>query len=432
MFFKRKSSDEQHETAWVALRYPDFRAMYGAQFISAIGSWMQLAAVNWHVYILTRDPIALGLVGLVRIGPIIVLSLLGGVMADAMDRRRLLLWTQMIMALCAGTLAFITMTGGESLALIYLFTAIMSGASAFDKPAWSALLPNLVPSQQLGNAVRLNVVSNQLTSVLGPVIAGLLLGATNAGIAYLFNALSFLPVIWFLAQIVLPPLKNENRTPVSFASMFEGLRFIRRTPILWASMWMDFFATLFSSAMALLPIYAADILRVSAFGYGILYAAPSIGSAIGALIMAQIGTRLKQPGAVMLWAVAAYGVATIVFGLSTTFALALAALAVVGFSDAISMVIRNAMRQLLTPDRLRGRMVSVNMIFFMGGPQLGELEAGVLASLFGPVFSVVSGGIATLIAVAAIAASSPVLRQYEEIIPSEEEDKEADSAPATA
>lgn len=411
------SSEPSAGSAWSALRHPDFRAMYLAQFVSYCGSFMQLAAVNWHVYNLTGSMTALGLVGLVRVLPIILFSLLGGVVADARDRRKLMLFTQSAMLIPAFILALATFGDSVSLPLIYAATALISGLAAFDRPAWNALLPNLVPRSELGNAVRLNVLAAQMTAVLGPVLAGLALGALGPGAAYLLNALSFVPVVMALAFLRVAPVSVEmegTKPEVSLRAMIEGLRFVRSTPLLWSSMLLDFFATFFSSALALLPVYASDILRVGEVGYGILYAAPYIGATLGALIMAQYGGRLKRQGEAMLIAVAVYGAATIVFGLSTSFLLALIALTVTGFADAISTAVRNALRQLLTPDRLRGRMLSINMIFFMGGPQLGEFEAGLVAQAFGAPFSVVSGGIGTLIVVAAIAHSVPALRTYRE------------------
>lgn len=420
------------ESSFVALRYPDFRWMYVAQLLSFTGSSMQLAAVNWHIYDLTHDLVALGLVGLVRILPIIVLSLVGGVVADAMDRRKLMLWTQGASFIFAGVLALATLSHHESLPLIYLMTACLSGATAFDTPAWSALLPNLVPGHQIGNAARLNVVAYQVTAVVGPVIAGLLIGAFGTGITYAINSLSYVPVIIALMMIHVKVAPPVGRGAINFGALREGLSFVMHTPLLWGSMLLDFFATLFSSAVALLPVYASDILHVGAQGYGILFAAPSIGSTLGAMTAAQFSHRMKRQGELMLISVALYGVATVLFGISTSFWLSLIALGLVGLMDSISTVIRNALRQLLTPDRLRGRMVSVNMIFFMGGPQLGDFEAGVLARATSPLFSVVFGGVATVIVVAAIALRIPALRRYTEISAPVIEQAAEQTPPSTA
>ncbi len=401
-------------SAWSVLRHPAFRWFFIAQIFSITGSAMQLAAVNWDVWRITHNELALGVVGLVRIVPIIVLSLLGGVVADAMDRRKLQLATQSLMLVFAGILAIVTITGNESLPLIYLLTAAISGMSAFDQPARNAMVPNLVEPHEISHAARLNVVMYTVTSVFGPVLAGFILAAFGSGAAYAFNALSFIPVVIVLIGLkrVLMPAPVGAKREISFEAMFEGLRFVKSSPLLWSTMLVDFFATLLASATVLLPVYATDVLKVGATGYGILTAAPAVGATLGAIVMAQYGGRIQKQGVVMLWAVAWFGVATIIFGYSTVFWLSLLALAGTGFTDSISAGIRSPLRQVLTPDHLRGRMLSVNMMFFMGGPQLGEFEAGVVARAFGPVISVVTGGVATVLVVAWIARSFPTLTRY--------------------
>ncbi len=409
-----KGIPEASTSAWSVLRHPGFRWFFIAQIFSITGSAMQLAAVNWDVWRITHNELALGVVGLVRIMPIIILSLLGGVVADAVDRRKLQLVSQSLMLIFAAILAIVTIMGSESLALIYVLTAAISGMSAFDQPARNAMIPNLVAPHEISNAARLNVVMYTVTSVLGPVITGFILAAFGSGAAYLFNALSFIPVVIVLIGLkrVTIPAPVGDKRKISFTALFEGLRFVKSSPLLWSTMLVDFFATLLASATVLLPVYATDVLKVGAVGYGALYAAPAIGATIGAVIMAQYGGRIMKQGVVMLWAVAWFGVATIVFGYSTVFWLSLLALAATGFTDSISAGIRSPLRQVLTPDHLRGRMLSVNMMFFMGGPQLGEFEAGVLAHLLGPVASVVTGGVATVLVVAWIARSFPTLTRY--------------------
>jgi MFS family permease len=209
-----------------------------------------------------------------------------------------------------------------------------------------------------------------------------------------------------------PEPPREERAPVSWAAAREGLSFVFRTPIIRSTMLLDFFATFFASATALLPMVATDVLGVGPAGYGLLSAAPSVGALLAGLVMAPLADRIRRRGAVLLWAVAAYGAATVAFGFARELAWAFLWLAVTGAADNVSMVLRNVIRQLATPDRMRGRMTSVNMIFFMGGPQLGELEAGLVAQWRGVVASVVSGGVACMLAVGWIAARDPVLRRY--------------------
>ena len=199
---------------------------------------------------------------------------------------------------------------------------------------------------------------------------------------------------------------------ISLAAAIEGLRFVFRTPLIRSTMLLDFFATFFASATALLPIFAQDVLGVGAHGYGVLSAAPSVGAIVASLVMVRLVDHIERRGLVLLWAIAFYGLATVFFGFSQLFLLSFLCLAITGAADTVSMVIRNLVRQLTTPDHIRGRMTSVNMIFFMGGPQLGELEAGLVANAWGPVLSVASGGLGCLLVTALVAARTPQLRQY--------------------
>ncbi|HEV2750000.1 MAG TPA: MFS transporter [Gemmatimonadales bacterium] len=401
-----------------ALRHRDFRLLWIGQLLSFSGSRMQTAAILWHVSLLAapgRKGIALGLVGAVQVVPIIAFSMLSGVMADALDRRKVMLATQTVMALFAAALAALTFAGLRVVWPIYVLAALSSAAASFDGPARQALIPNLVPREHLANAIGLNTVMFQFASVAGPTLAGLVIAGPGLAWVYAVNAVSFLMVIAALLLIRTCPRPRQATAPpaqISWAAAREGLRFVFAQPIVRSTMLLDFVATFFASATALLPIFAQDILHVGARGYGWLYAAPSVGAALAGVVMAYGIDRIERRGAVLLWAVAAYGAATVVFGISKSFWLTLLCLAAVGGADTVSTVIRNIVRQLETPDELRGRMTGVNMIFFMGGPQLGELEAGAVAQLFGAVASVVSGGLGCLVATAAVARREPRLRRY--------------------
>jgi MFS family permease len=395
-------------SSFSALHYRDFRLLWIGQLVSITGSQMQLVAINWHVYLLTKSPLALGAVGLVRVVPIVLCSLVGGVVADAFDRRRLLVITQTAMLLSAGTLAAITASGSESVWPIYLLTALSSAATAFDNPSRQALLPMLVPAEVFPNAVSLGLIAFQVSMISGPAVAGLILSAFSQqsyligpALVYALNALSFLAVIVAILLMRVSGRAGVGESGVarvSLDALREGLRFVWRTPIIVQTMTLDFVATFFASATALLPIFAAEILHVGARGLGVLAAAPAVGSVMAALMMARLG-MLRRQGATVIGAIAVYGVATIAFGLSKVFWFSLLMLAVTGAADTISTVLRQTIRQLVTPNHLRGRMTSVNMIFFMGGPQLGEMEAGVAAKLIGAQLSVVTGGIGCLLAV---------------------------------
>src|SRR5436190_1028165 len=380
---------------------------------------MQNAALLWHVSLLVSPEhkgLALGLVGLVRVLPVVVFSLLSGVVADVWDRRRLMLFTQTAAALTSLVLAALAFRGLSTAWPLYALAALGSAVGAFDLPARNALVPTLVPREHLPNAISLNTIMFQTAAVVGPAAGGLMIAATSVGWVYLANAISFGFVIAALLMMRDLPAREQgvaaSSDDISLRAALEGLRFVFQSPLIRSTMLLDFFATFFSSATALLPIFAQDILQVGAEGYGWLYAAPAAGALVMSAAMVPLTERIERRGSTLLWAVAGFGVATVVFGLSRSFWLTFFCLAMTGATDTISMIIRNVVRQLETPDRLRGRMTGVNMVFFMGGPQLGELEAGAVANWFGAPFSVVSGGVGSLIATARGAGATPALRHY--------------------
>jgi MFS family permease len=412
----------------VALQHRNFRLLWIGLLISFSGSLMQTAALLWHVSILVPDDkraLALGMVGLVRVVPVVVFSLLSGVAADVYDRRKLMLVTQTVMAIFAAALAALTWRGLDSVWPVYAIAAASSAAGAFDLPARQSLTPNLVPREHLPNALALNTIMFQVAAVTGPAVGGIVIGQLGVAWAYAFNAVSFLVVIAALLMMTAvrgpasdvrqPDVEGSKKAQFTVDAALEGLRFVFRAPLIRSTMLMDFFATFFSSATALLPLYAQDILGVGASGYGWLYAAPAVGAIVTSAIMVKAVDRIDRRGRVLTWAVVGYGLATVGFGLSVSFWLSFACLALTGATDTVSMVFRNLIRQLETPDHLRGRMVGVNMVFFAGGPQLGELEAGLVAQWRGPVFSVVTGGLACIAATAWIAARTAPLRRYRRI-----------------
>jgi MFS family permease len=405
--------------SFVALQHRNFRLIWIGLLVSFTGSMMQNAALLWHVSLLVppdRKGLALGLVGLVRVVPVVAFSMIAGVVADVWDRRRLMLVTQTAAALVALALAAIAMADVRRVWLIYALAALGSAVGAFDLPARNSLVPALVPREHLPNAISLNTIMFQTAAVLGPSLGGVLIAVANVGWAYIANAISFgFVIVALLMMRDIPerqPGASGARNDVSWRAAIEGLSFVFRSPLIRSTMLLDFFATFFSSAMALLPIFAQDILRVGARGYGWLYAAPAVGAVAMSAIMVPMTERIERRGPTLLWAVAGYGLATVVFGISRSFWVTFACLAMTGATDTVSMIIRNIIRQLETPDRLRGRMTGVNMVFFLGGPQLGELEAGAVANWFGASFSVISGGVGCLLATSWVAASTPALRRY--------------------
>jgi MFS family permease len=405
--------------SFVALRHRNYRLLWIGLFVSFSGSMMQNAGLLWHVSLLVppeRKGLALGMVGLVRVFPIVIFSMISGVVADAWDRRKLMLFTQVAATLVAAVLAILSFRGLTQVWPLYALAAIGSAVGAFDLPARGALVPTLVPREHLPNAISLNTIMFQTASVVGPSLGGLMIASSGVGWVYVANAISFGFVIVALLLMrdvpAHPKSDTGSRDDVSWHAALEGLRFVFRSPLIRSTMLLDFFATFFSSATALLPIFAQDVLRVGAKGYGWLYAAPAVGAMATSAALVPLVDRIERRGPTLLWAVAGYGLATVVFGMSRSFWLTFLCLMLTGATDTVSMVIRNIVRQLETPDRLRGRMMGVNMVFFMGGPQLGELEAGAVANWLGAPFSVISGGLGCLIATGWVAGATPALRHY--------------------
>lgn len=425
------------------LRHRDFRLLWGSQFVSMTGSQMQVVALNWHVYLLTGSPLALGLVGLTRVIPVILFSLTGGIVADRVDRRRIMLVSQTAMAVFSAVLAFLTWRGHSTVGALYAMNALTGAASAFDNPARQSLVPRLVPAADLPSALALNLVMFHAAFIGGPGLAGLLLaGGAGAhpgaaaghvahvtvasagslptiGLIYAVNACSFLAVIvaLLLMRTNTAPEQSAATDEHPLDSLKAGLRFVFTTPIMVWTMGLDFVATFFAGSLSLLPIFADQILHVGPAGYGWLVAAPALGALLGSIYTSVFHLPRRQ-GRVLLWAIVAYGACTVAYGLAPRYWIVFAALAGTGLSDLVSTVIRQTLRQLLTPDVLRGRMTSVNMIFFMGGPQLGEMEAGLVASIFasaafGARVSVVTGGLLTALAAAVVASRSRLVRDYE-------------------
>ena len=399
--------------SFAALRYPDFRLLWSGQVVASAGSQMRRVAIAWHIFQLTHDPIALGLISVFRVLPVLMFSLASGVLADAHDRRKVLLASQGAQLLAASVLAWLTWAHLDSAPIIYLMIALTGVALAFEGPAQQSLVPNVVPREHVANAFSLSSIFDEVASVIGAGVAGLVIaGLGGVGTVYALNAAGYVLVTGTVLLMQPVPPARLSASTMSLRAVFDGARYIRRSPVILGAMLMDFFATFFASANALLPLIAADVLHTDAAGYGILSAAPSLGSIVAGGVMS-VRSRVRRPGLVMLAAVAVYGVATVLFGLSGVFILSFILFAFTGAGDTVSMVLRQTIRQLSTPDHLRGRMTSINMIFATGGPQLGDMEAGIAAALWGAPFAVVSGGIGCLLAVLVIAKLAPALRNYD-------------------
>ena len=411
----------------VALRYRDFRYYWLGEMLYTISTQMQLFAINWHVFQLLRgqtfkvnlfgneiqmgsEAFGLGLLGLARVIPVFLFALFGGVLADALDRRAVMIGTHIASALLAGSLALLTLSDQIDIRAIYLLTALGAAAIAFDFPARQSIVANLVEARDLSNAISLNFLVMQVATIVGPAVAGILVAKFNTGLVYCANAVVFLVALSAIWQIKHRG-RPANQTKIGWRSLVVGIRFTLSTRIILGTMLLDFFATLFASARTMLPIVAGEILGVGAAGYGLLATAQPIGALLVGTVLS-LRDELKKQGIILLLSVALYGLATAIFGVSTVFLLSYILFALTGAGDTVSSIIRGTIRQLSTPDELRGQMTSANMMFFMTGPQLGELRAGILASLFGAPFAIFSGGLATVLLTGWVAWRYPSIRRY--------------------
>ncbi len=399
-----------------SLRYPKFRYLWLGLMISIAGSQMQVSAIHWHIRELTGEPnpLALGGIGLARILPVIIFSLVSGSVADAFNRRTVLFITQTAMALTAVGLSLLTLSGHINIWAIYALTALQAVAVSFDGPARQAIVPNLVPAHDLPSAFSMTSIAFNTGAILGPVLSGFVIAGWGLSAVYLANAVSFGAVILALLLIgSIPQAQGASAPRVSRQSIVDGIQFITANPIILSTMLIDFFATFFSSANTMMPIIARDILHVGERGYGLLSSAQAIGSVSAALVISQM-SGIRRQGVVFLSSVVVFGLATVGLGLSADFSLVMGFLILIGASDSVSTIIRNTIRQLATPDHIRGRMTAINQIFFQGGPQLGEVEAGVVAQIFNVPVAIISGGIGCLIAILLIAWRWPQLIRYDQ------------------
>jgi len=398
------------ERAYQALRHRDFRLLWSAELLSSLGTQVQRVAVAWHVFQLTGDPVQLGLLGLCRFVPILLFGIAGVVVADRGDRRRTLVAAQLLLAGTSATLATLVATGTDGLLAIYALTFCAATFGAVSNPTRQALVPAIVPRSSLAGAVTANILAFQVAAVAGPAVGGLVIGQVGLAAAYGFDALSFVVVVASLLAIRAPATLAPPPGG-GLAAAREGLRFLRSSPVLLGVMSLDFVATFFGASTVLMPIFATEVLDVGATGLGLLLAGPAVGAAVASAWMGFART-MARPGFGVLVAVAVYGACILGFGLSRDLRLSLVLLAGGGAADAVSMALRHSVRTLATPDALRGRVAAAHSTFAMGGPQLGEFEAGVLAAAVGAGPSVALGGLGTVLAAGVIAALAPGIAAY--------------------
>lgn len=399
----------QPHDPYAALRFRDYRLFAIGDVSTNLGQQMLSVAIGWELYERTGSAMVLGMVGLVQALPLFVLTLPAGHIADRCDRQRVVLMTQLMLALCAIGLAVLSYTGG-AISFVYACLLLIGVARTFNKPAKDSLLPQLVPLKALNNAVTWNSTCFQTASVVGPALGGLVIALFHsATLVYVLTVVLTLTCFGFIAMIAAkqPP---HSKSSVSLQNLIAGIGFVWQTKVILAAITLDMFAVLLGGATTLLPVYAKDVLHVGPTGLGYLRAAPAIGAILMAAIIAHL-PPMQKAGKTMLWAVIGFGAATIVFGLSRSFWLSLLALFLTGAFDNISVVVRHTLVQLKTPDEMRGRVSAVNSVFIGTSNEFGGFESGLTAALFGPVVSVIGGGIGTIAVVLLVASIWPQIRQ---------------------
>jgi MFS family permease len=403
------SPTKKTASSWVVLRNRNYALLFWGQLISAAGTQMQVVAVAWQVYLLTHSAIALGLIGLFQAIPRLLFSLVGGVFADVFDRRKMLLIIEITMAFTSAILALCTIFHVINMFIIYTVVLVAASVSAFEFPTRQAVIPTLVPREQMPDAMSLSMVMMQLTAVIGPTLGGFLIAWWGVANTYWIDVFSYFVVIGSLLLMVIPRVPVEIRAQAGVGALVDGMRFLRAHPIILAVLSLDFFATFFGSPRALLPVFASDILHIGPQGLGILLAATSIG-AVSLTPFTRRISRISRQGLGIALAIIGWGICIVAFGFSAgPLWLSVLFLAGAGAADMISMILRGLVVQLTTPDEYRGRMSAVNAMFVIGGPMLGQFESGVVAGVVSPQFSVVSGGVACILATLAIVACVPGL-----------------------
>ena len=389
-----------------------FRLLWIGQLISLSGSQLRLVALPYQIYVLTGSSFAVGLIGVVQAVPLLLLSLFGGVIADAVDRRRLLLITQVGLAAVSLALAFATQLGSASVPLLYVLTAAGACFSALDNPTRASLAPTLVDRRLIRAAMALNQTIFQFALVFGSALAGFIIARLGLAGAYWLDAGSFVAAFLAVWLMRTPPRAATERQPV-IEALVEGVRYLGATRILLATMSLDFLATFFGSPRALFPYYADRVFHVGPEGLGLLYASMGAGALV-ASVASGWTARVQRQGLTVLIAVAVWGLAIASFGLldERAFGLALVLLAIANGADALSSIFRGTILQLVVPDALRGRLNAINIMFVLGGPQLGQFESGAVAALASPAVSVVSGGLACVLSVIAVTAWIPEIARY--------------------
>ena len=392
------------------LRYHDFRLIWSAEVLSQTGTQIQRVAVAWQVFELTGDPFQLGLLGLVRFVPLFLFGLVGGVVADRYDRRQTLVLSQLALMLVTGAFAVLTAHGSITLAWIYGLTALSALFSAVAAPTRHALIPTLVPTASIPAAMSMGVLAFQSAGMAGPAIGGVLVASVGIAPSYAVDAATFGLVAISAFALHSRPMRAAPVISGRAAAM-EGLRFLRESPVLLGTMSLDFLASFFGASTTLMPIFASDILGGGPRTLGWLLTAPAAGAVAGATIMAS-RRPLTRPGVGILAAIVIFGLSITAFALSRNLWLSLAFLAASGAADSVSVSQRHTLRNLLTPDRLRGRVAAAHSTFAAGGPQLGDVRAGIVATWTGAPLAVAIGGLAAALTALVVARQVPGIARF--------------------
>jgi MFS family permease len=393
------------------LRHRDFRIFWTGLLLSSIGSQFTTVAMAWQIYELTNSPLQIGLIGLVRAVPQVAMLLFGGLLADAMDRRKLMMATQGSLFFVSGTLALLTYTGKITPLALYGVTVFLALFSSLEGPSRHAYVAKLVPPLDLSRAMAIQSTQRQIATIAGPSIAGLVLAFAGPAVCYAVDAISWLVMLSALLLIRSQAPERGGWRTVSLSSLREGLRFVWGHAVILPFLIMDLGANIFGSVRSLYPIYARDILAVGPKGLGVLYAASAAGALVGALGMSLFGSR-RHAGRWILVGVTVYGLSLLGFAFSHWFWLSVLFLIGAGIGDAISAILRSTINQLSTPDELRGRMSAINSIFTNSGPQIGQFQAGALAAAIGAELSAATGATVILLIVAVLATRFPHVREY--------------------
>jgi len=404
-------------------RHRSFRLLWFGQLVSTAGTQIRLVALPYQVYVLTGSVFHVGLLGLFQAIPLIGLPLFGGVLADRVDRRRLLIVTQSGLAATSLTLALVTQVGLTELWILYGLTAIAASFSAFDQPARGSLVPTLVDRADLPAAIALNQMLHSTAAIVGPAVGGVVIASYGVGTAYWLDTVSFAAAIGAAVAIKAP--RQAIAAPKSIlGSLMEGVTYVVRQRLLFSTMVLDLAAMFFGSVRALMPFYSEQVFRVGAQGLGLLYAAPGVGALIAAVTSGWV-SGVRRPGLAVLFAVCAWGIGISAFGLMTEgmFLLALVLVAIAEAADVLSAIFRHTILQSVVREELRGRLTAMNGLFVIGGPNLGQVRAGAVAALVSPQFAVITGGIACVLSAIAVAFWAPELPRYERTMVTREDEE---------